>query len=387
MARTFTITTPAETLRTGPDGRASMVFTITNVSGVPERVLIRPVAVGATTRAEWFSIAGDAEREFSAGGVQQFTVNASVPQGTPAGRYAWRLDAISARRAGEEREEGPVVSLEVIPSAPPKKSLAWLWIVIALVVLALAGVVWWLVHRKPVEEPRDLMAGVPRNGLALWLIGDDARPINGPNLDVWQNANMPGAAAKALNIAAQPALVPNALNGHTVVRFDGQDDMLRTSIAFSPAQSSPGTVFAVFNSMTAESSPLRKLYGCDDGGFDPAVGLDSRAGTVNYGVFTGSGVAPYFALEANRAYITADQFEWRSFSGWVNGHATLIDIPTNHDTQTQPNLYVGGTGPKYFEYWQGDIAELLVYGRALDESERRKVEDYLAEKYGVTLNR
>src|SRR6185295_10423099 len=144
MARIFTITTPAETVRVGPDGHASMVFTVTNVSGIPERALVRPVSLGGSTRAEWLSISGESEREFSAGGVQQFTVTASVPPGTPAGRHTWRLDAISARRAGEEREEGPVVALEVAAAPPPKKSMSWLWIVIALLVLLLGGIVWWL---------------------------------------------------------------------------------------------------------------------------------------------------------------------------------------------------------------------------------------------------
>jgi hypothetical protein len=71
----------------------------------------------------------------------------------------------------------------------------------------------------------------------------------------------------------------------------------------------------------------------------------------------------------------------------VNGHATVTSVPTNHATTTLPNLYIGGTGPVFFEHWQGDIAEMIIYARTLDDAERMKVEDYLADKYGLTLNR
>ncbi|MGZ5433101.1 MAG: hypothetical protein ACXWH7_09245, partial [Thermoanaerobaculia bacterium] len=94
MARNFTITTPSEMVRVGSTGRADMVFTVTNATSAPQRALVRAMPLG-TTRAEWLSIAGEAEREFAAGGVQQFTVSANFPPGTPPGRYPYRLDALS----------------------------------------------------------------------------------------------------------------------------------------------------------------------------------------------------------------------------------------------------------------------------------------------------
>ena len=392
MARNFTITTPTEMVRVGSTGRADMVFTVTNATSAPQRALVRAMPLG-TTRAEWLSIAGEAEREFAAGGVQQFTVSASFPPGTPPGRYSYRLDVLSASRAGEDREEGPSVAFEVVAAEEPeKKSLWWLWIAIA-VLLAILAVVGYLVWRGrdddvPKEPERvDLKAEVPRNGIALWLAADEAQPNPGStSVDFWQNPEIGGPRASVLNIAGQPLFVPNALNGHAVVRFDGVDDMLRTNVEFGRGRMQAATVFAVFNSATESRSPLRKLYGCDNGGFDPAAGLDTRA-AMNYGVFTGSGVHPYFALTANRYYLTSDLWQWTSFSGWVDGRLMIDRQPINSDTNTLDALYLGGTGPVYRESWHGDIAEVIVYSRALEDEERRKVEDYLAEKYALTLNR
>ncbi|HEV7238841.1 MAG TPA: hypothetical protein VGQ36_06335 [Thermoanaerobaculia bacterium] len=230
----------------------------------------------------------------------------------------------------------------------------------------------------------DRKADIPRNGLALWLAADDAQPNE--VVDVWQNPELTGPRANALSIAAQPKRVANALNGHAVVRFDGVDDIMKTTIEFGRGRMEAATVFAVFSSATAAASPLRKLYGCDNGGFDPAAGLDDRADT-NYGVFTGGGAHPYFVLEPNHYYLTSDVWKWTEFTGYVDGHLKIDHLPITSDTDTLPNLFLGGTGTVYYEHWQGDIAEVIVFSRALEDAERRKVEDYLAEKYAVTLHR
>lgn len=225
---------------------------------------------------------------------------------------------------------------------------------------------------------------VPRNGLVLWLAADDAK--GSPAVDVWQTPGITGASASPISIAAQPTLVANARNGHAVVRFDGVDDLLKTTLEFGRGRMPAATVFAVFSSATDARSPYRKLYGCDNGAFDPAAGLDDRADT-NYVVFTGGGAHPYFALAPNRYYLTSDVWKWTEFTGYVDGRLKLDRLPTTSDTDTLPNLYLGGTGTVFYEHWQGDIAEVIVFSRALDDAERRSVEDYLAEKYALTLSR
>lgn len=246
MARNFTITTPAETVRPGANGRADMVFTVTNTRTTPDRALVRLCPAG-TTRGGWLSVTGESEREFAPGAVRQFTVAAVVPRGTPPGRNPFRLDVLSAQRGGEEREEGPTVTADPAPK-------------------------------------------------------------------------------------------------------------------------------------------LRKLYGCDNSGFDPAAGLDTRS-AMNYGIFTGSGVHPYFKLQANRTSLTSDVWQWTELTGYVDGKRMIDHHSINSDTNTLPNLYLGGTGEVDGEHWFADIAEVIVYSRTLEDAERQKVEDYLAAKYGVTLNR
>jgi len=126
-----------------------MLFTVTNVSGVPNRGLAKLVPLG-NTNAEWLTLT-DVEREFPAGGVHPFRVAANIPPGTPAGRYTWRFDVVSALKGGESSDAGPTVAFEVPASEPKKKGIPWwVWLAIAIGAIVLA-VVLFLVFRK--EDP------------------------------------------------------------------------------------------------------------------------------------------------------------------------------------------------------------------------------------------
>ena len=226
-------------------------------------------------------------------------------------------------------------------------------------------------------------APIPASGVLLWLAADDATATNG-NVTVWKSTQVP-TSARPLHENQTPALVAKALNGHAVVHFDGTDQQLISDIDIGPKRMPVGTIISVFRSATADASPLRKLYGDDDGGYDRAAGLDDRAAKTNYTVFTGNGDEPYFQLAANTAYITVDQYTTTDFTGWVNGAATPVITPANWGDDALANLYLGGTGTVYSEFWNGDLAEIIVYNRKLSDEERAKVVDYLAKKYGVTL--
>ena len=255
---------------------------------------------------------------------------------------------------------------------------------------------------KPVEAPKavvqpqtavTLPAGspIPASGVLLWLTGDEAlvTATNG-KVQTWKNTSVPNVTAKTAAPQKAPAAAANALNGHATVQFDGTDQMLMTSIDISPSRMPEGTVITVFRSKTADKSPLRKVYGDDNGGYDRAAGLDDRGGDKNFTLFSGNGVEGYFTLEVDKPYILVDEYAPKEFNGWVNGNAALTKLAAawgDKPEEALPNMYIGGTGTVYSEYWNGDIAEVIVYGRKLTDAERTQVEDYLAKKYGITLTR
>ena len=151
MPRNFTITTPKETVAVGPDGSGEMTFTVTNVSGFPTRGLAKIVPQG-NTKAEWLT-PENVEREFPAGGVDQFRVKANIPPGMPAAKYPWRFDMVSAIKSGEESDIGPVVAFEVAAATPVKKGIPW-WVWLAIIVgVIVIGVVAWLKFRPAPPPP------------------------------------------------------------------------------------------------------------------------------------------------------------------------------------------------------------------------------------------
>jgi hypothetical protein len=229
---------------------------------------------------------------------------------------------------------------------------------------------------------------IPADGVLLWLTGDDAAAnAQGGKVQSWQNTRIKGAGATAVRADGVPAAVASALNGHAVVRFDGTDQMLMSSIDIGPARMPEGTVITVVSSTTADAAPLRKVYGDDNGGYDRAVGLDDRAAGKNFTAFVGTGVAGYFQIAPNTTYVIVDEYSPKEFSGWVNGTAAASKIAADWQDDALPNLYIGGTGTAFSEFWSGDLAEIIVYARKLSDAERIQVEDYLAQKYGVTITR
>lgn len=234
-------------------------------------------------------------------------------------------------------------------------------------------------------------AAVPTSGLSLWLRADSGVTAGADGkVSAWA---VEGSSLKAIagTPEKQPALAQNAVGGKPALHFDGGSNLLEADLNIDPAASPELTVISVFTSDTDAVSPLRKLYGADDGGYDRAAGLDNRAGAEgsNYTIFGGrSDVIGIFKLAANTPYLTVDSYDQpkKVLNVWVNGAAAKQNQAIDHGASLT-KFYIGGSGTVYHEQWLGNVAEMLVYRRILTEEERKKVEDYLAAKYGLKLTR
>lgn len=232
-------------------------------------------------------------------------------------------------------------------------------------------------------------APVPTSGLSLWLRADSGVTAGADGkVSVWAVEGSP-VKAEAKDAAQQPTLAQNAIGGKPAIHFDGGTQMLEANINIDPAASPELTVISVFTSETDASTPLRKLYGADDGGYDRAAGLDDRAEGMSYTVFGGGGgVVGIMKLAANTPYLTVDSYDQpkKKLNVWVNGAPAKQDVDVDHGAGLD-KFYIGGTGTVYHEPWFGNVAEMLVYHRVLTDDERKKIEDYLAAKYGLKLTR
>jgi hypothetical protein len=145
MNRIFDITAASERVFVGGAGRGEISFTVTNSSKRPLRGQLRVRPLGST-KGEWLSIAGETERPFSPNATQQVVVKVATSPGVPAGKYQFRLDAISVINPDDDFTEGPTVDLEVKATEAPKKAFPW-WIVAAaagavILIVTLTWLLW-----------------------------------------------------------------------------------------------------------------------------------------------------------------------------------------------------------------------------------------------------
>lgn len=237
-----------------------------------------------------------------------------------------------------------------------------------------------------VARSSDPSAGVPRKGLALWLRADQGVTQNGGAVVTWADRSGNNRHAVQRKPSQQPAFVPGAIRGLPAVGFDGVDDFL----AFScPVTGLPGmTVFMVASAGEERTGGAYRagnaaLYWreLED---HATVLLAPFPNSVRFGFGTGQpfAVVPYQRTDSlGRQYsLTTALKNGAEQVLFVNGRECLRlgdrrPLIARCEDVGQLGRGEGDT------YYPGEIAELLVYARALGAGDRQAVEQYLLGKY------
>jgi hypothetical protein len=222
-ARIFAITAARDTVIVDSQGRAEVSFTASNTAPKPITGRAKLMPVGST-KEEWLTLDGDQERKFAKGEAHQFTARIAVPPGTPAGKYAFRLNIISVENPDEDFTEGPSVSFEVkelAPAKPSPRKFPWWIVALAAVVILGAGLITWLLIPQKNTVPE--VVGMPYQDAIkslgpakLGYIVSDQRVITG-KVPIGTIANQSPAAGQqvppgtkvTLTVEAQSVQVPN----------------------------------------------------------------------------------------------------------------------------------------------------------------------------------
>jgi hypothetical protein len=118
----FTVTTPSVTVMLSENRIGEVPFTVTNVGNRKLRARAK-ITPGPGAPGDWFSVAGDSERDFEIGAARQFVVRVDPPLGAPAGTYAFRLDAVGIEHPDDDYSEGPSCQVTIPPSSPQQPKL------------------------------------------------------------------------------------------------------------------------------------------------------------------------------------------------------------------------------------------------------------------------
>ncbi len=225
---------------------------------------------------------------------------------------------------------------------------------------------------------------LPVSGASLWL---DAGAITGISdggaVTAWNDGS--GNSNNYAGTATYDASNAN-FNNQATVHFDGSQSLYNS--AFNPAFGY--TIFAVAK---ADSPSGNQAY---FGG-----GVSSMA----LGLYVGTGVNPnnsFWAWAPNEwstygkadsvnantnihAY-TVSSTDETTWSWYLNGKATgAAGEAAGNPIAYSGGTYVGASGAGGGEYWNGDIAEIIVYNSVLNATQIGQVNSYLGEKYGVAV--
>ena len=231
-------------------------------------------------------------------------------------------------------------------------------------------------------------------GLRLWLDAGARVTKDGANLvSNWGDGSGVSNNATQATSAKQPLWIDNAINGRPVLRFDGLNDQLVAAV-------SPGTddftVFVVAKTSathevdaesttgTAGTSGQKYVFGATASGANAGAGMSLGTNGIsayeNGDSYTPA-LAVYSGAVGNGVILGAFEYEARRPTIFLNGQLVRAGLASPRPQVSAPTEIGAGV----FGAFAGDVAEIMVYNRALSASERATIEAYLSRKYALHL--
>ena len=222
----------------------------------------------------------------------------------------------------------------------------------------------------------DLQANFDKAGLGLWLRADQGVVTSGTKVTQWNDLSGNGNNAAQATSGYQPVYVGSQLNGQPVLRFDASNTTYLRVPHHATLNSGSMTIYAVAKRTTTPTYAMvvQKMNGGDN-----QYGLGFESGAPRY--ITGGNYV--LGTLASGTFGVMEGFSGSStIKLFVNGTLAQSASASSVSTSTEP-LDIGGRGTSYG--LTGDIAEVLVFTRALSDAERKVVQDYLYVRYAVGI--
>jgi lambda family phage minor tail protein L len=204
----------------------------------------------------------------------------------------------------------------------------------------------------------------------------------------------------------RPLYKTDILNGNPVVRFDGVNDYFNMPSALHTIPNDDSTVFIVAKSSGTNAQNLLSMstdsgtvYGINYGKADiPESGYGLMLALTNP-IEAIPGIDPSTIIAGNISddtavhlnYVTIDAFNTFTYAR----EATLQTFAVNAyvteknylgaDVSGVTSAHIGSTMGTS-DFFEGDIAEILIYSRKLTGDETRQIEEYLGDKWGIYVH-
>ncbi|MFN8335137.1 MAG: T9SS type A sorting domain-containing protein [Cyclobacteriaceae bacterium] len=216
--------------------------------------------------------------------------------------------------------------------------------------------------------------------LQLWLTASKGLTTSGSNVISWADQAGTGRIATAPGTTARPLVIPNSVNGQPRISFDGTTDILELNTNIN---TTTPTMFTVMNKGSAGVTSRIFLSLQNNQWFGRSAGTNQWGMFNNTDVLSGTTVnnlAFFLLTSVERNYDDVDLS--------TNGTATTLTNGTGFSGTSlgsigASNSGSSGTGLSFF---QGNLAEVLLYTSNLNSAQRLIVENALAAKYALTIS-
>jgi concanavalin A-like lectin/glucanase superfamily protein len=237
---------------------------------------------------------------------------------------------------------------------------------------------------------------LPTDGRLLLLSADELAYLldNGDVVTQWTDAF--GSPLSAfVEESNAPTFVADAISGHAAVRFDGQADHLRLATGFADFTAGM-SLFVVARPSALQAGAKLVLLGNGAGQANLALGRHGDSAALQYFTTNSSGHYAWFATDNALSVQEAALYAVVQEGGAVDSQVAAT-VSKNGAVMGSNAVYVPpveGRGSNYIgkSYWasdgyfQGDIAEIILYNRALPVDEQAAVRAYLAAKYELSVS-
>jgi hypothetical protein len=224
--------------------------------------------------------------------------------------------------------------------------------------------------------------------LSLWLKADAGVTLSGSNVTAW--ADQSGNGKNATGADTLPTLQSSAINGYPAIRFNNIDSGTSKFVISSSFNLKNSSAFVVVKQLGANeyarylSFPAFEAldYNADDG-----LAVLFNNGVPQLQITSNAIDATIADADANNVFAIASYKidDSGNISLFYNGGSEATNTNSNMASQNGVSeIYIGQSPANLVnEGLYGDIAEIIMYSRAVTTPERLQVEQYLNSKYQI----
>ncbi|MCH8568301.1 MAG: T9SS type A sorting domain-containing protein [Balneolales bacterium] len=230
-------------------------------------------------------------------------------------------------------------------------------------------------------------AGLGTNGLIGWFKADSVAVDGNGNVETIFNLGSQGGNATQSDVSLRPELIPDALNGLPIIRFNQGPYLVTGSFSstigqpftsavhirpnFIPGNGSIGVIYD-----SASGSDVLLFTETTTSGFPP---VESRSIRLNAGL---NGASQPYLDQSFFTQVNLINGNSSRQSNYTTGDETTQGVGNNSfDGGFNIGAYKGG----FFPY-SGDLSELIFYSRSLSQTERILIANYLRAKWGGPID-